>query len=582
MRNNMATPIINTNLGKVVTATGAIADDLSTLRPLLRNMIFNAFPTDKIENAPIATFPDGADNVPVKSATFAIVPQQDLHGYSNPWPAGGGKNKLPMVLADIKAANTSGTWSGNAYALNGITYTIQTNAVGAVTGINVNGTASATSSLYVAPNQVINLPADMILNGCPTGGLGSTYFLYFYDDTDSVIRFIDTGSGANVTAATINGHTCRIVISVTNGVTINNQVFYPMLRLATEADATFAPYSNICPITGFTGAEITDNGKNWAKLSENNKGSNQKSTVTYTDDGATVTATGAYGRMGWLIPVKEGKTYTVSFDCVSSDDSLGHLNRIYLCRQDGYWDSTGDAFIAMATATTTETNYHRTFTARTPVLFIGVYATSSASDGSVTLSNLQVELGSTATAYAPFVGTTHDITWQDEAGTVYGGTLEYLGGDAWRLTKKKSRIDLGAKTWQWVSSVSQFMLTTGMGDIEKAPSNDIPLNAICEAYPVVAYNYNADMTLFAPANNGNLRIRDSRFEGSAEGAQALKASLNGVYFVYELATPVTYDLTGEELATVLGNNNVFSSTGDVTELVYRADTALYIEKKLAE
>jgi len=41
-------------------------------------------------------------------------------------------------------------------------------------------------------------------------------------------------------------------------------------------------------------------------------------------------------------------------------------------------------------------------------------------------TNVQVELGSTATAYEPYQGNTYDITFPSSAGTVYGGTLDVV------------------------------------------------------------------------------------------------------------------------------------------------------------
>ena len=49
----------------------------------------------------IASFPDGADGLPVKDLTVAIEPVQDLHGYDKPWPAGGGKNRVSSVTYSL-------------------------------------------------------------------------------------------------------------------------------------------------------------------------------------------------------------------------------------------------------------------------------------------------------------------------------------------------------------------------------------------------------------------------------------------------------------------------------------------------
>ena len=56
----------------------------------------------------------------------------------------------------------------------------------------------------------------------------------------------------------------------------------------------------------------------------------------------------------------------------------------------------------------------------------------------------------------------------------------------------------------------------------------------------------------------------------------------GAQVVYKLATPVTYQLTNQQvIETLKGTNNIWADTGDVT-VGYKADTKLYIDKKFAE
>lgn len=50
----------------------------------------NAFPTDTASGS-IASFSDGADNLPLKSLVVNINPVQDLHGQESPYPAGAGR-----------------------------------------------------------------------------------------------------------------------------------------------------------------------------------------------------------------------------------------------------------------------------------------------------------------------------------------------------------------------------------------------------------------------------------------------------------------------------------------------------------
>ena len=58
-------------------------------------------------------------------------------------------------------------------------------------------------------------------------------------------------------------------------------------------------------------------------------------------------------------------------------------------------------------------------------------------------------------------------------------------------------------------------------------------------------------------------------------------SENPMHLVYELATPVTYQLTPQEIKTLLGVNNIWSDAGN-TAVTYPADTKLYIDNKIAE
>ena len=48
----------------------------------------------------VVSFEDGAE-LPAESVIAHIEPQQDLHGYDNPWPAGGGKNLFNSNVPNI-------------------------------------------------------------------------------------------------------------------------------------------------------------------------------------------------------------------------------------------------------------------------------------------------------------------------------------------------------------------------------------------------------------------------------------------------------------------------------------------------
>jgi hypothetical protein len=74
------------------------------------------------------------------------------------------------------------------------------------------------------------------------------------------------------------------------------------------------------------------------------------------------------------------------------------------------------------------------------------------------------------------------------------------------------------------------------------------------------------------AGNRYIYVKDSRYTTGEE----LKTALSGHYCSYEVATPITYELTAEQISTLLGVNNIWCDTGD-TSVEYRADTKLYID-----
>ena len=183
-----------------------------------------------------------------------IEPVQDLNGYDHPWVGGAGKNKLPLTVENIKRS-AGGTWVGNSLTQDGITFTIQTDDNGNVTGILANGTSTKQTWLTVYGYDLEDKIAsgNYLVSGA-SGGSRTSYFIYGYllNGGSSV-----TVTGSDVAVALDNTKTFNVSVQIANGYTANNVVFKLMIRLASETDATYAPYENICPITGHTSATVT-------------------------------------------------------------------------------------------------------------------------------------------------------------------------------------------------------------------------------------------------------------------------------------------------------------------------------------
>ena len=206
----------------------------------------------------ISTVNDAAE-LPLNALKVSVEAVQDLHGYDHPWVGGAGKNKLRLLLSRLKSLNTGGTWHNNVYTYESITYTILEDADGNITGIKVNGTTSTRSFLLLDDlSDMVDI--SFIMNGCPNGGASpytaSGYCLF--TGGIGVPQIYDTGSGISFT---VSSYGALIYLNV-NNTSVSNLIFYPMLRLATETDPTFAPYSNICPISGWDSGGIGVIGKN--------------------------------------------------------------------------------------------------------------------------------------------------------------------------------------------------------------------------------------------------------------------------------------------------------------------------------
>lgn len=172
----------------------------------------------------------------VQSLTAEINAVQNLNGYDKPWVGGSGKNKFQTTL-------TSQTVNGTQFTVNEdgsvtITGTPSTN----IPGLNLGG-ATLPAGTYKA-------------TGCSFSGSGRTL-------TRLNVRYAATGEeigriyadheevGFTLTESADVWITSIVLTSFSGTAT-----FYPMIRLATESDATWEPYENICPISGYSSVNV--------------------------------------------------------------------------------------------------------------------------------------------------------------------------------------------------------------------------------------------------------------------------------------------------------------------------------------
>lgn len=482
-----------------VDQTGGTVDD-SALAPVIKSSA----------SGEIASFPDGADGRLIDSLVVNIEPKQDLNGYDSPWPAGGGKN-----LANPQTGYNS---SGGSVD----TTTIVTDATNEVISslIKVNGDTQYT------------------ISRATPGGL----FRCFYFDQEPVIgQTVSIGGnyvGDSVIYRTFTTpSTAKYLFVVWTRDKTNSPCGNVQCELGSSA-TSWVPYENLCPISGWTGANVTRTGKN---LCDPSKRTNTSSTVHH-----------FYLQDGFLI--KGGVSYTLSTD---SEDAVA----VYFRSSDNSTTIKGGHAVETYTPTKDE------------FVVLQVYKASGVSS-----VNLQLEIGSTATDYEPYSGQTIQVEFPSEAGTVYGGKLTVNEDGTGQLV-----VDRASATITSVTSVAEASTGIKYGSTGNYLSPLAKSEASSNRNVSSMYKYRIN----APSESGWFRIVsgvyififDNRFT-DLQTANAILAS-EKPQFVYELATPITYDLTAAQVRTLLGQNNIWADTGDV-EVTYRADTKLYIDNKLSE
>lgn len=158
----------------------------------------------------------------VTGLAVPFIPIQDLHGYSHPWPAGGGKNLLnPATMAPGYLEN-----SGNVHAQDNQKeyYSTEYYEIGSQTSISVGYNAFAsTESKWIAIN--------------------------WYDANKTNLSRATSNESISIFTP-VSGAVYFRVSMRTYDHGVEN------CYCAFGSDTTYSPYSNICPISGRTGLSV--------------------------------------------------------------------------------------------------------------------------------------------------------------------------------------------------------------------------------------------------------------------------------------------------------------------------------------
>lgn len=149
---------------------------------------------------------------------------------------------------------------------------------------------------------------------------------------------------------------------------------------------------------------------------------------------------------------------------------------------------------------------------------------------------------------------TYAIDWTTPAGTVYVVTLEVVTGV---LTVTHASVNIDDLLYSYDSANKYFK--TEIEDRKVGNFTFYGSSALAIS-PTSIFSQMPNWSFVGGGSNTNVYIKCLDYTDTT----SFKNALSGQIIVYELATPLTYQLTGQDIITLVGDNYIWSDSGDVT------------------
>ena len=248
-------------------------------------------------------------------------------------------------------------------------------------------------------------------------------------------------------------------------------------------------------------------------------------------------------------------TYTPNYIALDNDRdyviSADITNRAALF----YYDATKN-FISVSTGIMTSSKQYVIRNVPTQFKYIRLGFNVSGASVPITAESMptykvQIELGSTATAYEPYISTTATVTTGIPLYSV-GDVKDELDEKRGMVVKRCEKINLS--TLSWTLTANSRWATT-LTDAKPVNTNDEIINAISNNYTATSANElfrNSQLIGMALNTNNDLLIRNGSDTDTPTGD-----------IVYELAEPYEIPLTASELSA-LRNLRTYNPTTNIT------------------
>ncbi len=180
---------------------------------------------------------------------------------------------------------------------------------------------------------------------------------------------------------------------------------------------------------------------------------------------------------------------------------------------------------------------------------------------------VQLELGSTATAYTPYTGQTATLTLPH---TIYGGTVDAATGEG-QETWKLITLD-GTEKFKFYDSYGVFYIDSkGYPDSMKTIA---PMSNFYKGVVDVSAIQNGQVGVSSGITSWLFAIKDERFKDTSAFLTYLTAQYAAgtpVQIAYKLVNPVPFTATGAQPIPALSGVNTVLTDADSVEVMGRAD-----------
>ena len=175
--------------------------------------------------------------------------------------------------------------------------------------------------------------------------------------------------------------------------------------------------------------------------------------------------------------------------------------------------------------------------------------------------------------FVPFDGVAYAINLPETLSSLYGAIIEKIGDNEYKITRTHIAVNLGSLTWTYASGT--FRTTIDAAKYQGSCK--------CECFEYVKIQDLSELQDGQIASTNSQELNFFRVKAdNYSTVESFVSAVNNMLLVYELYEPIVYTVSGDEIKTIFGENNIYTNVGSVSSIGIRNDTALYVDSKVPE